>query len=214
MKLNSIFQYFTPKDNVFFPLFEQSSQYLIDLAQTLHELVVAAKGDREVLFNKVEEYEVKIEKLSQQTRLELSKNFITPFDREDIYSLIKSLENVSDYMHGAAGLMRIYHVEKITKSIRKLTEVNMDAVLNIGIAVKELKTMKNHDAIVEACKKINKLERKSDDIYNKNIEELFENEQDVKNIIKYKDVLSSLETATDMCKRVANVLESISVKHS
>ncbi len=61
----------------------------------------------------------------------------------------------------------------------------MDAVLNIGIAIKELKTMKNHEAIAEACKKINKLERKSDDIYNKNIEELFESEQDVKNIIKY-----------------------------
>ncbi len=112
MNLNSIFQYFTPKDNVFFPLFEQSSQYLIGLAETLHELVIAPKDEREELFKKVEEFEVRIENISQKTRLELSKNFITPFDREDIYALIKSLENVSDYMHGAAGLMRVYHVEK------------------------------------------------------------------------------------------------------
>jgi uncharacterized protein Yka (UPF0111/DUF47 family) len=110
------------------------------------------------------------------------------------------MENVSDYMHGAAGLMRIYHVEKITKSIRKLSEVNLDAVLNIGCRrIKELKTMKNHAAIAEACKKINKLERKSDDIYNKSIEDIFENEGDVKNIIKYKDVLSSLWKRLPIC---------------
>ncbi len=214
MKLNNILQFLVPKDNVFFPLFEQSSLHLIDLAQTLHDLVVAPKAERDELFKKIEELEVKIEDITHNTRLELSKNFITPFDREDIYILIKSMENVSDYMHGAAGLMRIYHVEKITKSIRKLSELNVDAVLNIGIAIKQLKTMKNHAAIAEACKKINKLERKSDDIYNKSIEDIFENETDVKNIIKYKDVLSSLETATDMCKRVANILEQISVKHS
>ena len=131
MKLNNILQFLVPKDNVFFPLFEQSSFHLIDLAKTLHELVVAPKGEREELFKKIEDLEVKIEDITHKTRLELSKNFITPFDREDIYSLIKSLENVSDYMHGAAGLMRIYHVEKITKSIRKLSEVNLEAVQNI-----------------------------------------------------------------------------------
>ena len=110
--------------------------------------------------------------------------------------------------------MRIYHLEKITKPIRKLTEVNLEACMNIEMAIKELKAMKDQQKIYEACKRINKLEKKSDDIYNKSIEDIFENESDVKNIIKYKDVLSSLENAADGCKRVANVLEQIIVKHS
>ena len=214
MNVNTVLQFLVPKDKVFFPLLKQSSIHLIELAQALHELVNLPKGEREESFKKIEELEVKIENITQKTRLELSKNFITPFDREDVYSLIKSIENVSDYMHGAAGLMNVYHVEKITKSIRRLSEVNLEAVQNIGLAIQELETMKNHNAISEACKRINKMERKSDEIYNKSIEDIFENEADVKNIIKYKDVLSSLETATDMCKRVANVLEQISVKHS
>lgn len=214
MDLNKILQFFVPKDKVFMPLFEQSSSYLIELAETLNSLSVSSKSEREDLYKKITELEVKIESISQNMRLELSKNFITPFDREDIYALIKSIENVADYIHGSAELIHIYHVEKISKSMRKLTQVNLDAVINIGLAVKELKTMRNHEAIAEACKKINKLERKSDEIYNKSVEDIFENENDVKNIIKYKEVLSALENATDMCKRVANVLEQISVKHS
>jgi len=214
MKLNNILQFLTPKDNVFFPLFEQASLNLIILAQTLHEVVSVPKGEREVIFKKIEELEVIIENIVHKTRLELGKNFITPFDREDIYALIKSLENVSDYMHGAAGLMRVYHIEKITKSIRKLTEINLEACQHIDLAIIELKGMKKLENIADVCKRINKLEKKSDEVFNKSIEDIFENETDVKNIIKYKDVLSSLETATDMCKRVSNVLEQIAVKHS
>jgi len=214
MKISNILHFLNPKDNVFFPLFEKASSNLILLAQTLHEIANSSRTKREDLFKKVEELEEKIENITQNTRLELSKNFITPFDREDIFALVKSIENVSDYMHGAAGLMRVYHVEKITKPMRKLTEINLEACQHIDLAIVELKKMKNIEKIMDVCKRINKLERKSDDIYNKSIEDIFENEQDVKNIIKYKDVLSSLETATDMCKRVSNVLEQISVKHS
>lgn len=214
MDLNKILQFFVPKDKVFMPLFEQSSNYLIELAEELNAISVSSKNERDSLYKKITELEVKIEDISQNMRLELGKNFITPFDREDIYALIKSIENVADYIHGSAELIHIYHVEKISKSMRKLTQVNLDAVINIGIAIKELRTMRNHNAISEACKKINKLERKSDEIYNKSVEDVFEHETDVKNIIKYKEVLSALENATDMCKRVANVLEQISVKHS
>ena len=99
MNINKILQFLVPKESVFFPLFEQASTNLIILAQTLHELVNLPKGEREELFKKIEDIEVIIENLTQKTKLELGKNFITPFDREDIYALIKSIENVSDYMH-------------------------------------------------------------------------------------------------------------------
>jgi len=214
MSLNSIFQFLVPKDKKFFPLFEEASSNLIELASHLHEAVNLPLKEREVLFLKIDELEQKGEDITRQTNLELSRNFITPFDREDIHSLITSIDNVADYLHGAASRMRLYQVDKITKSIRKLTEINLEACQNIDAAVKELKNLKNMKTITVACAKINKLENKSDMVYNKAVFEIFENETDAKNIIKYKEVLSVLESATDKCKSVASVLESITVKHS
>ena len=206
MSLNSIFQFFVPKDKKFFPLFEQASANLIVLAETLHEGVNAPKAERENYYKKIEELEATIEEITHKTHLELSKNFITPFDREDIHSLIKAIDNVADFMHGASSKMRLYQVEKITKSIRKLTEINLEACQLIAIGIKQLKDMDNHKAIKETCKKINKLESKADSVFDKAVADIFENESDAKNIIKYKEVLSSLENATDKCKSVANVM--------
>jgi predicted phosphate transport protein (TIGR00153 family) len=213
MTLNSVFQFLVPKDKKFFPLFEEASANLILLAETLHEAVNAPKEEREEYYRKISELEVIIEEITHKTHLELSRNFITPFDREDIHSLIKSIDNVADFMHGAASRMRLYQVEKITKSIRKLTEINLEACQLIGVGIKELKVM-NNKAIKETCKRINKLESKADDVFDKAVADIFENETDAKNIIKYKEVLSALESASDKCKSVSNVMEQISVKHS
>src|SRR4051812_7516153 len=214
MSINSIFQFLVPKDKKFFPLFEEASSNLIELASNLHEAVNLPLKEREVLFQKIDELEQRGEDITRQTNLELSRNFITPFDREDIHTLITSIDNVADYLHGAASRMRLYQVDKITKSIRKMTEINLEACQNIDSAVKELSNLKNMNIIKEACARINKLENKSDNVYKKTIFEIFEKETDAKNIIKYKEVLSVLESATDKCKSVANILESISVKHS
>ena len=214
MNLNSIFQFLVPKDKKFFPLFEQAAANLILLAETLHEAINVPKEEREDYFRKIEELEDKIEQIAHATHLELSRNFITPFDREDIHALIKAIDNVADYMHGAASRMRLYQVEKITKSILKLTEINLEACQLIGVAINELKDLTNHKRISEICKKISKLESKADTVFDKAVADIFENETDAKNVIKYKEVLSALESASDKCKSVANVLEQISVKHS
>ncbi|HQE35349.1 MAG TPA: DUF47 family protein [Flavobacterium alvei] len=214
MSINSIFQFLVPKDKKFFPLFEESSSNLVQLASILHEAVNLPLKERDELFLKIDELEQKGEDITRLTNLELSRNFITPFDREDIHSLITSIDRVADNLHGASSRMRLYQVAKITKSIRKLTEINLEACQNIDSAVKELRDLKKMKKITDACSRISKLEAKSDSVYDKAVADLFENETDAKNIIKYKEVLSVLETATDKCKGVASVLESISVKHS
>lgn len=214
MNLNRIFQFLVPKDKQFFPLFEEASANLILLAETLHEVVNAPVKQREEYFKKIEEYEAIIEEITHKTHLELSRNFITPFDREDIHLLIKAIDNVADNMHGAASRMKLYQVEKITKSIRKLTEITLESCQLIGVGIKELKDIKNPKAIKETSKRINKLESKADAVFDKAVADIFENETDAKNIIKYKEVLSSLEEATDKCKTVANLMEQIVVKHS
>lgn len=214
MSINSIFQFLVPKDKKFFPLFEEASANLVQLASILHEAVNLPSKERDVLFQKIDELEQRGEDITRQTNLELSRNFITPFDREDIHALITSIDYVADNLHGASSRMRLYQVGKITKSIRKLTEINLEACQHIDNAVQELRDLKKMKNITSACAKISKLESKSDSVYDKAVADLFENETDAKNIIIYKEVLSVLETATDKCKRVASVLESISVKHS
>ena len=214
MNINNFFQFLVPKDTKFFPLFEQASSNLIEIATNLHEAVNLPLKEREVLFQKIDALEQKGEDITRQTNLELSRNFITPFDREDIHSLIISIDNVADNLHGAASRMRLYQVDKITKSIRKLTEINLEACQNIDVAVRELRDLKKMKNITDAIVRINKLENKSDNGDDKAVLDLFENETDAKNIIKYKEVLSVLETAADKCKSVASILESISVKHS
>ncbi len=214
MNANSIFQFLIPKDKKFFPLFEEASKNLILIATELHEAVNAPLKEREEIFLKMSDLENKIEEITRQTNLELSRNFITPFDREDIYLLITAIDTVAGNINGAASRMKLFPIDKITKSIRKLTEINLEACQNIDIAVKELRNFKNVKNITDACAIINKLENKADNVYDKAVSELFENETDVKNIIKYKEVLSVLESATDKCKNAASVLESIAVKHS
>jgi uncharacterized protein Yka (UPF0111/DUF47 family) len=214
MNANSIFQFLIPKDKKFFPLFEEASKNLILIATELHEAVNAPLKERDVIFQKMTDLEIKIEDITRQTNLELSRNFITPFDREDIYLLITAIDTVAGNLNGAASRMKLFPIDKITKSMRKLTEINLEACQNIDIAVRELRNFKKVKNITDACARINKLENKSDNVYDKAVSELFENETDAKNIIKYKEVLSVLESATDKCKNAASVLESIAVKHS
>lgn len=214
MSYKSILQFFTPKDRTFFPLFEKAVNDLSKLAVLLHEAVNVEASKREPLFLQIDEIEANIEELNHKMNLELSKNFITPFDREDIHALISAIDDVANNLQGASNRMRLYHVEKITKSIRKITEINLEACNLINSAVMELKELKNLNTIFSAVKKINKLESKSDLVFDKAVADIFENETDAKNVIKYKEVLSSLENATDKCKSVARVLEAIAVKHS
>ncbi|MFY7666711.1 MULTISPECIES: DUF47 domain-containing protein [Flavobacterium] len=214
MTVNNFFQFLVPKDKKFFPLFEQATANLILMASALHEVVNLPPSERVTVYQKIEEFEQVAEDITRQVNLELSRNFITPFDREDIYALITAIDNITGNLYGAASRMRLYHVDKITKSIRKLTEINLEACQSIDYAVQELRDLKKIKRITDACLKIQKLENKSDAVYDKAVADLFENENDAKNIIKYKEVLSVLESAADKCKSVASVLEGIAVKHS
>lgn len=212
--INDIFQFLTPKDKKFFPLFEEATNNLVELASALNEAVNAPKGERDTYFKKIDQLEVEIDKIVHKTNIELSKNFLTPFDREDIHSLIKSIDDVTDFLHGSASRMKMYQVEKISKSIRKLTEINLEACQLIQRAIIDLKEHKNLQRITVACKKISKLESKADVVFDNAVMDIFENETDAIKIIKYKEVLTALEDASDKCKDVANVLETIVVKYS
>lgn len=215
MSLNSIFQYFIPKDKKFFPLLEQATRNLIQLSERLNEAVNTDDlMRRKALYKDIEHLEHVGDDITHQIHLELSKNFITPFDREDIHSLASAIDDVADYIHGSANRMLLYHVVEITDPIKKLAELIAQSCADLDKAVHELRNLKNIRAITDACVRINSIENQADYVFDKAVGDLFTYEKDAVNLIKYKEVLSALETATDMCEDAANVLESILVKNA
>jgi uncharacterized protein len=215
MSLNSILQYFVPKDRVFFPLFEQASANLIQLGEKLKEAVnTTDEAKRSALYKDIEDLEHKGDEITHQIYLELGKNFITPFDREDIHQLASAIDDVADYIHGSATRMNLYKITNITQPIKDLADLTSQACYDVDKAVRELRNLKNIRNIADSCVRINSLENQADKVFDKAVADLFEYEKDAITLIKYKEVLSALETATDKCEDAANVMESILVKHA
>ena len=215
MSLNSIFQYFVPKDKKFFPLFEQASSNLTEMSALLKEIVYATTAEkRKELCKKMEDLEHVGDNITHKSHLELGKNFITPFDREDIHALASSLDDVADFIHGAANRLDLYKVAKASEPMIEITELLIEATGHVSTAIHELKDLKNIRNITDACVRINSVENKADYIFDKAVADLFENEKDAVELIKNKEVLSAMEDATDKCEDVANVLESILIKNA
>jgi predicted phosphate transport protein (TIGR00153 family) len=216
MSLNSIFQYFVPKDKkVFFPLFEQASANVVAMATILVETVNSNNpATREELFKQIDKLENRGDEITHQVYLELSKNFITPFDREDIHALTSAVDDVADYIQGAANRMNLYRIEDYNEHIRKLSELVLQAAVDLEKAVRELKDLKNVRAIADSCIRINSVENQADYVFDRAVADLFLYEKDAIRLIKYKEIYSALETATDMCEDAADVMESILVKNA
>ncbi|NGF55522.1 DUF47 domain-containing protein [Parapusillimonas sp. SGNA-6] len=215
MSLNSIFQYFVPKDKKFFPLFEQAGANLIEMAKLLQESVRTNDLElRRENNRKLEDLEHVGDGITHQIHLELGKNFITPFDREDIHSLASSLDDVADFIQGASNRIELYKVEKPTEPMKDLTDLILEAAEHVAKALFELRDLKNIRNITDSCVRINSVENKADYIFDKAVADLFEYETDAISLIKQKEVLSAMENATDKCEDVANVLESILVKNA
>lgn len=213
--MNNIFSYFIPKDKKFFPLFESASANLVAMSVLIKKLVNTDDLEvREPLHKEIEELEHRGDEITHQIYLELSKTFITPFDREDIHTLATALDDVADYIHGSSNRILLYNVNESTEPIKKLAELVGQACVDVDKAIKELKNLKNIRLIADSCVRINSIENQADYVFDKAIGDLFDYEDDAKVIMKYKEVLNGLETATDRCEDVANVLETILVKNA
>ena len=214
MNLN-IFEFFQPKDKVFFLLFQQASHNAVETSKVLVELVTTTSLEkRKELFREIERLEHVGDSITHETFNQLSLNFITPFDREDIHNLVSAIDDIVDYIHGASKRMELYKVEEMTPAIVKLSELILKGSEELEVAVKELRNLKNITKIKEATVRINSIENHADDIFDMAIAKLFEEEKNAVEVIKMKDVLSMLETATDKCEDAADVINAILIKNA
>ena len=212
----SILKFFLPKDKVFFSLFEQASGNLESLAGKLVELVNESDyNKRAALVKTMKDFENENDKLTHTIFVELGKNFITPFDREDIHSLATALDDIADYIYATAKKINFYKIEPTNdQGIKKMADAIKESVLSVNSAVIELRNLKNIQKVVECVIKINGIENQVDDIFDLSIENLFENESDIKTLIKKREIYQVMEEVTDKCEDAGNVMESIVVKYA
>jgi uncharacterized protein len=215
MRLNNILSFLIPKNNLFFDLFAEDTNNLVQQSKCFHKLF-SAQTPEEVdrIIQEVQDFEHKGDEITHKIFLELSANFITPFDREDIHFLASSIDDIADYINGSASRIHLYNVTEFTEPMRKLSEIIIKQAEEIHTAVSSLKGTKGIPKIKEAIVKINSLENEADKVFDNAIASLFANESNAVKLIKEKEVLSALETATDKCEDVAHALESILVKTS
>jgi predicted phosphate transport protein (TIGR00153 family) len=216
MYINNLLNYFIPRDKkIFFPLFEQAAANLVAMAHALVETVNSDyPAEREALYQKIDQLEIVGDDITNNIYLEIGKNFLVPFDREDIHALASAIDNVADNIKGAANQMFLYKIDDFTDDIKKLSEFVLQASTDLEKAVKELKELKNIRTIADSCIRINTVENRADSVFDQAVADLFLYETDAVRIIKYKEILGSLETATDSCEDAANVMESILVKNA
>lgn len=215
MNLNTIIGIFVPKDRKFFEKFETAAENLVNIAGELKNLMNEHDHEkRSELVKKIHSLENAGDAITHDLMIELSSNFITPFDREDIHALATAMDNVADFIDASAKRIELYQIDVITEPMKQLAELVEQSVKELAVAIKEMRSMKNVVRVKEALVRINSIENHSDTIYNYAIAELFKTEKDAINLIKVREILEHLETATDRCEDVADVIESIIIKNS
>lgn len=212
---NSIMKIFVPKNKVFYELFENVANNGSLMGVKLRELVAEPDYDkRTAIVKQIEDLEHANDELTHSIFTELGRNFITPFDREDIHYLATALDDIADTINASAKKINFYKVNPNDLGIQKLAEIIEQSAKLVNNAVTQLRDMKNLRQVTESLVKINSLENQADDVFDMSIERLFETEPDAKEVIKKREIYTVMEIATDKCEDAANVIESIIIKYA
>lgn len=215
MGINSIMKIFLPKDRIFFQLFESVAEELVKMGNKLNDVVNEPDFDKRAqLINEIEDMEHINDDYTHRIFTELGKNFITPFDREDIHYLATSLDDIADYIYSSAKKINFYRVNPNDTGMQKMAELISSGCKQVHKAVTELRNMKNMRQITDALVAINSIENQADDVFDMSIERLFATEPDAKEVIKKREIYQVMEIVTDKCEDAANVIESIIVKYA
>ena len=201
-----------PKDTSFFQMFSEMSDNLVTGARTLVDLF-ASYRDVEKTIDTVQKIERHGDELTHNVLTKLNQTFITPFDREDIHQLASSLDDVLDFVNASGARLVMYRITNPPPAAGELAKIILLQSQELQKAVSLLQKQKNGDVLAH-CVEINRLENEADQVSQKGITQLFDNEKDPINLIKTKELLEFLERATDKAEDAANVLETVVLKNT
>jgi uncharacterized protein len=208
-----------PREGNFFEMFDQHADRIVEAAKAF-ELLVANYNDpilREKYNADVDTAERAADRITHDVNKMLHKTFITPIDREQIHKLINTMDDVADLIQDSAETMALYDVRVMTEEIKRLTDLSVKCCERLKSAVGLLNKLSDNDtaeAALKTCEEIDRLESDADRVMRSAMSKLFREEPDVREVIKLKAIYQLLETITDRCEDVANLIEGIVLENS
>ena len=200
-----------PREDEYFVLLSLMTEKIQDGSNALVEMLQDKPENFETHTKRIKDIEHECDSLSHKITIKLNKSFITPFDREDIFTLSVALDDVMDYIDAGARAILMYDIQEINDHAKHLAKVIQSLSIEVNAAVSMLK---KPDGMNQNIVEIHRLENEADDVYFRAIGELFHNETNAIALIKWKELYEILENATDRCESVANIVESIILKHN
>lgn len=201
------------KEQVFFDLFVETAKISVKAAEMLQDLMVDYTNiEKKVgaIEEKEHECDHHVHKLLQQ----LNRSFITPIDREDIYLIAKEMDNITDSIESTAHRFLMFNVKSITEEAKTLAKLIIDCTKELEGVMAELKNMKKSTRLQEKIIEVNRLEDEGDTIFRNAMANLFANQNDAVEVIKWKEIYEYLENTLDACEDVANIVEGVVMKHA
>ena len=216
MRLDHWIQKLLPKDDKFLALFEQSAVNLVEACKVLKNVLEAPSEEiRHQHAKTLKDIEHKGDEITHEIFKDLSTTFITPFDREDIGRLASSLDEILDLMDQAATCIVLYPINTFGDAVHFLADIIEKSVSELRRALPLLHNFrKNVEPLREACVRINAYENQAANVFHRAIARLFQEEMDPINLIKTKELLAMLESATDSCEDAAVLIENVLLKHA
>jgi predicted phosphate transport protein (TIGR00153 family) len=214
-----LFKKLLPREGNFFEMFNQHAERMVEGAHAFARLVEHYDDVnlREQYNREVDHAERAADKVTQEVNRLIHQTFITPIDREQIHTLINTMDDVADLLQDSAETMALYDVRHMTEEITRLTDLSVRCCERVKEAVGLLGKLSDHSTAVAAlktCEEIDKLESDADRVMRSAMSKLFREEPDVREVIKLKAIYELLETITDKCEDVANVVEGIVLENS
>jgi predicted phosphate transport protein (TIGR00153 family) len=205
-----------PREGRFFNLFDNHAKLIVDGALALADVLkhYDNQKDRAAGIKSIEDAEHAADRITHETVQLMHTTFVTPFDRDDIHRLISRMDDVLDLIQDTGESLVLYDIQKVTPAATQLAELVLRCSERVQSAVGLMASMADAPAILKICQEIDRLESEADKVMRSAISELFRNESDVRQLIKLKAVYESLESATDKCQDVANVIESVVVENA
>jgi len=202
-----------PREEKFFDFFEDAARNMVKAAQGLKELVDNWE-DVEDRVNQITDLEHEGDTITHAIMAQLHRTFVTPFDREDIALLAHTLDDVTDFIQAAADAMLVYQVNRPGERARELADIIVQAAVEVEKALPQLREHAQLKQILVRCVEINRLENAADRVFRLAMAELFSDSSDLAYVIKWREIYEQMESATDRCEDVADVLEGVALKHA
>jgi hypothetical protein len=212
-----MFARFMPKEGKFFELFNAHAEQIVLGSEALLSLLTVLNDSDEKAAEQCELIDVienRADGITHETMRQLHKSFITPLDREEIHQLITSLDDILDLIQDVAHTVTLYNVKYVTAEAVSLSKICVSCCERVRSAVELLPSMDNGVTILKICHEIDQLESAADREMRGAMSRLFRDEPDVRELIKFKAIYELLETVTDRCEDVANIIEGIVLENS